>query len=189
MKHILKMRGISDIACTLRIHNEAVQSYEKHPDNVYHVLNYALQLHTVTHDFALAKIVYRKAQQLDNGHLGARVASGLLMLSTQSTSRGQVLKECLRRFDEANVLDPEWACFRDIEYQFFVWAVLRNPTSEYSWLNCALIEQYLYHNYHLALQHFRKALEVNASSRSVLQVHTPLFRMLQCVSLCNVVLE
>ena len=49
------------IVRALRFQRDAESKYHKNPDSLGSIINYALQLHTQTFDFAQAKTLYKKA--------------------------------------------------------------------------------------------------------------------------------
>ncbi len=146
------------IVRALRFQRDAESKYHKNPDSLGSIINYALQLHTQTFDFAQAKTLYKKAFKMAPNNPVLLNAYALFTLADCSYPREKTFVSAHEMMGEAVSVDRENAKFQIARTSFFHWGVVTHPDSPIAWLNYALIMQTMDDNYNKADRYYRKAL-------------------------------
>ena len=96
----------------------------------------------------------------------------LCSLSHLVPLREKTRREAVNWLDRAQALDPKGKTFQKAQDCFFKWAVVRHGENPLVWLQLALIEYCIYHNYREALRMFKRAIAIDPNCKIVVVVRS-----------------
>jgi len=129
------------IVRALRFQRDALAKYQKNPESLSSIINYALLCHTQTFDFVQCKMLYKKAFKMAPNNPVLLNAYALFTLADCSYPREKTFVNSHEMMGEAVSVDRNNSKFEVARTSFFHWSCVTNPTHPIAWLNWALIMQ------------------------------------------------
>ena len=129
------------IVRALRFQRDALTKYQKNPESLSSIINYALLCHTQTFDFVQCKMLYKKAFKMAPNNPVLLNAYALFTLADCSYPREKTFVNSHEMMGEAVSVDRNNSKFEVARTSFFHWSCVTNPTHPIAWLNWALIMQ------------------------------------------------
>ena len=152
------------IVRALRFQNDAETKYQKNPESLSAIINFALLCQTQSFDFTLAKKLYKKAFKMAPNNPVLLNAYALFTLADCTYPREKTFVNSHEMMGEATSVDRDNAKFNVARASFFHWSCVTNPNHPIAWLNWALIMQTHDDDFNKADRFYRKALGCPAGS-------------------------
>ena len=152
------------IVRALRFQNDAEIKYQKNPESLSAIINFALLCQTQSFDFTLAKKLYKKAFKMAPNNPVLLNAYALFTLADCTYPREKTFVNSHEMMGEATSVDRDNAKFNVARASFFHWSCVTNPNHPIAWLNWALIMQTHDDDFNKADRFYRKALGCPAGS-------------------------
>jgi hypothetical protein len=134
-----------------------------------HVINYAIVLHVVDCNEALAKEVYREAVDLSESNPLVTRCYAFFLLSTCEPPLQLNRERALLLLQDAKRKDEDHSRF-EIAFQLFQFGVLRSPMNPVALVNMALVHCILYNNNYLGEKLIRRALSLAPFEERVMEI-------------------
>ena len=152
------------IVRALRFQNDAEEKFQKNPESLSAIINFALLCQTQTFDFVQAKKLYKKAFKMAPNNPVLLNAYALFTLADCTYPREKTFVNSHEMMGEAVSVDRDNAKFEVARASFFHWSCVTNPNHPIAWLNWALIMQTQDDDFNKADRFYRKAIGCRAGS-------------------------
>jgi len=160
---------LPDIVKAMKFIHGTRVNYDLEPNKLSNMVNFALLVHCLDHNFSEAKPVYEKALEQSPNHPLICRAYGIFLLASRQTPLATTFQTACRLLHEANVVDPTQAKFQSASEIYFRWAVLVDAKNPLALLNYALLHQCIYKKYDHAEKIYRAALALDPTNTFVVE--------------------
>ena len=164
-RHILKemvMPSFAQLAKAIKFTRKVVQTFSGAPTSLPAVLNMALYKHTITHDYAHAKLLYKQGIKMAPGNPTLLYCYGLFLLTDRKfVGSEHWWEEGNKMIEEARALDTRGDKFELCENAFFKFAVCINCRNAKALRNYALVLQVMHHDFKTADKFYTRSLKAD----------------------------
>jgi tetratricopeptide (TPR) repeat protein len=143
--------------------------YEKVPNKLGNIVNYAIVSHAVHHNYPKAKKLYADALQLADASPLLVRAYAIFLIGNCEPPVLVNKEKAISIFKDANRKDPSVSKFTTAFNVFFKYACICDPNNCYNLLNLGLVYYYIYSNISIAEKLFRRALAIAPFDERVTQ--------------------
>ena len=163
----LRLPSLAHLARSVMFHRRVEADYDRRPDSLAAVLNYALLMHTVRCDVAKAKVLYEEAYRMSSSNPTVLYCYGLFVLGNRDFKyREPQGNKGHKLIQDAMNLDDRREKFQTAEDTFFRAAVLLNPTSAPALRNLALVFQVITEDFKAADRFYARSLALDMYDES-----------------------
>jgi hypothetical protein len=136
----LRFPSLAHLAKSMMFHRRVKSDYERKPDSLAAILNFALLNHTVLNDMPRAKILYEEAYRMSSSNPTVLYCYGLFVLANRNYKfRAPQAKKGLKLLEDAMALDDRQLKFKTAEDTFFRASVLLNNKNPSALRNLAIV--------------------------------------------------
>lgn len=144
--------------------DRTLSNYQRDPEKLPNLTNFALYLHCIKHDFYGAKKLYEDAISRSPSHPLIQRALGICLMLSKEEPWFSTTQRAHDLFKGAEQNDIDFVLFKPTIEHFFRWSVIANPESSLALLNYALLYQCIVGDYDLADKLYRRALAIDSQS-------------------------
>jgi hypothetical protein len=163
----LQLPSLAHLAKSILFHRRVQADYERRPDSLAAVLNFALLNHTVRNDMVKAKTLYEEAYRMSESNPTVMYCYGLFILANRDFKfRGPQGNKGLKMIADALALDDRQEKFKTAGDTFFRAAVLLNNTSAPALRNFALVAQIIQSDFKAADRFYARSLKLDSYDES-----------------------
>ena len=152
---------IFSVSKTIHLIDRTISSFEKTPDKLVSITNFALYLHCIKCDYTGAKTLYENAISRSPTHPLIQRAYGICLMVSKEEPWLSTTKKCNDLFRMAKENDPDFVLFKPAIEHFFKWSIISKPGCNKAILNLALLYQCVINNYDQADKLYRRALSIS----------------------------
>jgi hypothetical protein len=156
----------------LRFQRETETKFLEHPDRLPSIVNYALLMHTVEHDYLRARQYYKQAMNMAPHNPMVMVAYALFLICVCEPPQKTTWMQANKMLRTAQSRDADFDKFKVAQDSFFHWAMISQPASAQALLNWAIVKQCIHKEYDEAEKLYRRAVELDHTDMLVMQVST-----------------
>ena len=163
----LRFRSLAQLAKSMMFHRRVKADYEKKPDSLAAILNYALLNHTVLNDMPRAKVLYEEAYRMSSSNPTVLYCYGLFILANRDYKfRHPQSTKGLKILADAMALDDRQEKFQTAEDTFFRAAVLLNNKSAAALRNLAIVFTIVQKDFKAADRMYARSLKLDMYDES-----------------------
>jgi hypothetical protein len=159
---------VSEFVKCVTFDRTARPKFEKDPEKLSCIANYAIYNFVIKRDEKLGRIMLNKALDLaDTNPLVTRVLA-VYLLSTCEAPLMSSREKATTLFRDAELRDPDRKKF-DMAHNCFKYACIRKPKDAHSVLNLAIVEYFVYQNLGASETLFRRAVSMMPFDERIFQ--------------------
>lgn len=162
-----KIADLGQLVRALRFQMETKDAFDRNPNRLSAVVNFAIYLHTIEKDMAEAGKIFQRAHKMAPRHPVLLFAYGVYQLALNKYPRKKHAAEAHKMLGLASQLDPTGGKFKLAEKGFYHWGVVADPKNPMSLLNYALVQQVVVHDYDKAEKLYHMALTLDMEHKSL----------------------
>ena len=163
----LALPSLAHLAKSIMFHRRVKADYEKKPDSLAAILNFALLNHTVLNDMPRAKVLYEEAYKMSSSNPTVLYCYGLFVLANRDYKfRHPQGKKGLKLLADALSLDDRQEKFKTAEDTFFRASVLLNPSSAAALRNLGLVLTHIQQDFKASDRMYARSLKLDMYDES-----------------------
>ena len=163
----LRFRSLAELAKSMMFHRRVKDDYERKPDSLAAILNFALLNHTVLNDMPRAKVLYQEAYKMSSSNPTVLYCYGLFVLADRDYKfRHPQGTKGLKLLQDAMALDDRQEKFQTAEDTFFRASVLLHPNSAAALRNLGLVLTHIQKDFKAADRMYARSLKLDMYDES-----------------------
>jgi len=163
----LALPSLAHLARSMIFHRRVKADYDKKPDSLAAMLNFALLNHTVLNDMPRAKVLYEEAYRMSSSNPTVLYCYGLFCLANRDYKfRHPQRKKGIKLLADALALDDRQEKFQTAEDTFFRASVLLNNQSAPALRNLALVLTHIQKDFKAADRMYARSLKLDMYDES-----------------------